>query len=81
MEEVTAQRRPERCDGGQGGEGGLMLMGADRAPQLSPSVNIFSLELTSSDRPRDMFGLEACHPSVQQPSQPLSVPSLSRAWV
>lgn len=33
-------------------------MGGDRGPlQLSPSQSILSLELTSSDRPRDMAGL------------------------
>ena len=46
MEEVTAQWRPERWDGRQDGEGGLMLMGADRDPSavtlsehLLPGVN------------------------------------------
>lgn len=55
--EATDQQRPERWDGGQGGERGLLLMGADGGPpQLLPSQSLLSLELTSSDRPRDMAG-------------------------
>lgn len=89
MEEVTAQRRPERWDGGQGGEGGLTLMGADRGPSaatlsehLLPGVNKLR-QAQGHVWPRGMTPLSAATvstPLCPQPEQGLGL-GLSQPWI
>lgn len=77
--EVTDQQRPERWDGGQGGERGLLLMGADGGPPSAVAVTEPPLPRVNKFRQAKGHGWpQACHHSVQQLSHdptPQAVPS------
>lgn len=88
MEEVTAHWRPERWGGRQGGQGGLMLMGADRGPSavtlsehLLPGVKLRQAQ--GHGWPWGMPPLSTATvstPHCPQPEQDLGL-GLSQPWL
>ena len=89
MEEVTVRWRPERWGGRQDGQGGFMLMGADRGPsavtlseQLLPGVNKLR-QAQGHGWPRGMLPLSRATVSTShcpQPEQDLGL-GLSQPWL